>query len=346
MGQVIQVNGDYKIKSKPGSKITLDPGITGDVLVTGNLIVTGDTVSVSTQNLEIEDNVIELNVGETGDGVTTVYSGIQIDRGYANGDPEDLKNPPASFFWNETEKGWQLNFGTPSSIDFSQGSKLIVNTIKTSENRDLIIDLQGVIKVPSDTAYELKVIENFHITNKRYVDERIITNPSHKLETIDTLLYISDNTVTPGERGSPGEFATLTGYSTGGETAVSIVLNGKLAAQIYPNRTEIGDLELGGGETRSEITTKNSITNQNILIRTQGTGKLQTNYALQFDHVGQVGPAPVSEASLIYGSTPSLGTTGIYFVNPSQNTDSNNGARYQNGELISRKRALLYSMIF
>lgn len=345
MGQVIQVNGDYKIKSKPGAKITLDPGITGDVLVTGNLIVTGDTTTVSTQDLEIEDNIIELNVGETGDGVTLVYSGIQIDRGYVNGDSEGVKNPPANFLWNETDQGWQLSVGTVNAIDFSQGSKIILKDIKTPENSNLFIDLAGVIRVPSDAQYESKVIEDFHITNKKYVDRRIITNPSHKLETVDSLIYISDNTITSGE-GSPQEFTALTGYSTGGESAVSVVLNGELAAQIYPNRTQIGDLELGGGETRSEITTKDSITNQNILIRTQGTGKLETNYALQFNHIGQVGPAPVSESNLLYGATPGLGSTGIYFVNPSQDTSSNNDSRYQNGELISRRRALLYSMIF
>lgn len=51
------------------------------VTINGNLVVTGNTASISATNTDITDNVIVLNKGETGPGVTAVYSGINIDRG-------------------------------------------------------------------------------------------------------------------------------------------------------------------------------------------------------------------------------------------------------------------------
>ena len=51
-------------------------------------------------------------------------------------------------------------------------------------------------------------------------------------------------------------------------------------------------------------------------------------------------------STLIYADTPGHGNTGLYFVNDSEDTANNNSSRYRNDELISRKKALLYSMIF
>jgi hypothetical protein len=84
MGQFLRVNGDYNIRAGDGAKITLDTGPAasgGSVRVTGNLVVEGDTVNVNATNLDIEDNIISLNVGEVGPGVSLIYSGIEIARG-------------------------------------------------------------------------------------------------------------------------------------------------------------------------------------------------------------------------------------------------------------------------
>lgn len=51
------------------------------VTIDGNLTVTGTTTSVETTNSTITDNIIVLNDGETGAGITLVTSGIEIDRG-------------------------------------------------------------------------------------------------------------------------------------------------------------------------------------------------------------------------------------------------------------------------
>jgi hypothetical protein len=48
----------------------------------------------------------------------------------------------------------------------------------------------------------------------------------------------------------------------------------------------------------------------------------------------------VSNNVLLYAAAPSIGTTGVYFVN-----DSAEAAK-QNGELISKNKALVFSMLF
>lgn len=55
--------------------------VSNDLTVGGNLTVSGTTTIISTTNLEIEDNIIVLNKGETGAGVSGGTAGIEIDRG-------------------------------------------------------------------------------------------------------------------------------------------------------------------------------------------------------------------------------------------------------------------------
>ena len=51
------------------------------VFMLNGLYVSGTTTFVNTQNLNIKDNLILINSGETGSGVTLQYAGIEVDRG-------------------------------------------------------------------------------------------------------------------------------------------------------------------------------------------------------------------------------------------------------------------------
>ena len=85
MSKTLNVNiGNYKVKVPDGGTITLDTGSTGNVIATGNLQVAGTQTTVNSQNLDITDNIIVLNKGESGQGITENTSGIQIDRGTAS----------------------------------------------------------------------------------------------------------------------------------------------------------------------------------------------------------------------------------------------------------------------
>lgn len=51
------------------------------IIIDGNLTVSGSTTSVETTNSTIADNIIILNQGESGAGITAGTSGIEIERG-------------------------------------------------------------------------------------------------------------------------------------------------------------------------------------------------------------------------------------------------------------------------
>jgi len=350
MGQFLRVNGDYNIRAGDGAKITLDTGPAvsgGSVLITGNLVVEGDTVNVSTTNLAIEDNIISLNTGEVGPGVTLTYSGIEIERGNTSSiTPQNN----ASFLYDESTDSWILAHGSaPGPFNFDASSlrlkQILTNATTDSGDLTLIGTGTGVIKVIGTDNYEVQVTHDDDIPNKKFVDDAILNNPTFQIvapQSQDTKVVIADKEITPNVSGTAGSlayFTATTTHSTYGESAVSIIVDNALVGQFYANRFETGDLEIGGGPDRNEITSRASITNENIYIRTQGTGKFQTNYAMQFEKIGTV-PSYVSDNVLLYAAAPGIGTSGVYFVNDSAEVVK------QNGELISKNKALVFSMLF
>ena len=366
MGQYLRVNGDYNIRAGDGAKITLDTGPAasgGSVRVTGNLVVEGDTFNVNTTNLTIEDNIISLNTGEVGPGVSLVYSGIEIERGNTSSiTPQNN----ASFLYDEGIDSWILAHGSaPGPFNFDSSSlklrQILTNSTTDSGDLTLIGTGTGVIKVIGTVNYEDQVTHDDDIPNRKYVNDSIQNNPTFQIvapQTQDTRVVIADKDITPNIAGQAGSLAYLTsttGFSTFGESAVSIIVDGALVGQFYSNRFETGDLEVGGGIDRNEITSRAGITNENIVIRTQGTGKVVLNYALQLDRIGTSGetpptafpyfpitPAYVNGATLLYSGATGVGSTGLYFVNDTLDAASNPGT----GELISKNKALVFSMLF
>lgn len=114
MAIVKTTNSDYVIQTlNYSSNITLD---SETVRVLGNLIVLGNTATVSTTNTDIKDNVLRLNVGEAGAGITQGFSGIAIDRG-------SLAN--VSLIFNEDVDKWQI---TTDGTTFSNIQAFTGNT--------------------------------------------------------------------------------------------------------------------------------------------------------------------------------------------------------------------------
>lgn len=111
MASVKKYNGNLTIQTPFGtgvnSNITLD---TDTVYITGNLFVRGNTSEIASNTLSITDNIITLNDGETGNGVTSLgtTSGIVVARGTAPGGNVALR-------WNETTQTWQVSGVKPGS---------------------------------------------------------------------------------------------------------------------------------------------------------------------------------------------------------------------------------------
>ena len=80
-----------------------------NVVIAGNLTVSGTTTTVDTANTTIKDNVIVLNEGEVGTGVTAGTSGIEIDRG---------SETNKTLVWDETDDKWTVGSETFAANTF------------------------------------------------------------------------------------------------------------------------------------------------------------------------------------------------------------------------------------
>lgn len=147
MASVKKFNSNLIIQSySTSSNITLDAetvsitrgaSIGGAVTIAGNLTVAGTTTTVNTTNTDIKDNIIILNSGETGNGVTAGSSGIQVDRG---------NFPDALIGWNEAIQAWQI---TSNVADYpaSYGNILTSTTALTAIVQDTSPQLGGNLDV-------------------------------------------------------------------------------------------------------------------------------------------------------------------------------------------------------
>ena len=329
MGQFVQVSGDYNIKSGEGAVITLDTGAgVGTTRVTGNLIVEGDTLNVSVENLNVQDNIITLNYGETGAGVTLRYSGIEVDRG-------SLES--VSFLWDDNDDSWNLKQGAGYASSRLRVKEILTNPDTDSGDLTLIGTGTGVIKVLGTTAYELQVTDDDDVPNKKYVDDAIQTNPTFQILRGDTRAAAFDisNPIDPGLFPIGPYFAQPT------ESVIGLAVDDNIVAQFFRNRVQLAGInflledptpDTPGIPDATVLQTVN--TNGNIKLETNGTGKVQITYALQLDNPGTT-PAAVTNASLVYGGAVGAGSTGVYFRNT-----------VKNDELISKSKALVFSMIF
>ena len=331
MGQFIQVSGDYNIKAGEGATITLDTGAgVGETRVTGNLVVEGDTLYVSVENLNVDDNIITVNYGEspTHPGVTLRYSGIEVERG-------SLEN--VSLLWDENDDTWNLKEGAGYNTSKLRLKEILTNADTDSGDLTLIGTGTGVVKVAGTTAYELQVTDDDDIPNKKYVDDAIQTNPTFQILRSDTRISAFDISSPI----SSGLFPIGPYFVQPAESLIGVAVDNTIVAQFFRNRVQFSGLNFYLEDPTpdnplipdaSVLQTVN--TNGNIKLETNGTGKVQITYALQLDNPGTT-PAAVNNASLVYGGSVGAGSTGVYFRNT-----------IKNDELISKSKALVFSMIF
>lgn len=317
MSQVIQTNGNYTIKTSLGGVITLNTGPeVGNVVITGNLTVLGNSTNVEVGNMSVEDNVITLNKGETSSGVTLGYAGFEIDRGISD---------KVSFVFDESTDTWLLSSGSNGSYYFADQSNLKLRKIvftDPSEPDSIDLTLEnvggfgtGVFRVTGTDTYEDNVLHDDDIPNKRYVDRRIFEKPTYQIVREDSRVTVQDLQ-------DPDDPLLL-------ESRVVTVVDNNLIFAAYANRVEIQNLQFYTNVI------ENPSTNENIHLVTSGTGRVEVDYAVQYKHAPGT-PAAVPGATVVYGSAPSSdGGTGVYYSNESNN-----------GELISKRKALTFSLIF
>jgi hypothetical protein len=122
-----------------GSDVVFNSLTTTDFLtVGGNMTVNGALTVLSTETLEILDNIIEINKGETGAGVSLVIAGLEVNRG-------SLTNQQIIF--QETTDTWRTGeIGSTQSLTNRENTPLI-NGIMTWNDTDKRIDSSNQIDI-------------------------------------------------------------------------------------------------------------------------------------------------------------------------------------------------------
>jgi hypothetical protein len=373
-GRTVQVSGDYNIKTGEGNTILLDTSgggqsTAGSVIVTGNLEVRGETLTVEAENLNVKDNIIILNFGETGPGVSLDYSGIQIARGETaivppGGNPADYDGlGDAGLYYDESTNTWEFVHGNPGFGFSYVASKLRLKEILTDPDTDdgnLILlgasSSGGLVTVEGTLNYEDRVAADLvgnSIPNKKYVDEAIINTPTFQIIKDDTRVISFDINSTLPLTSFPigpypdqplaseigfvvdntrvgfftSEFFKTTGLKILSESATGTDANATLTGNSTSENFQA-----------SVIRADNNV---NLRLETSSTGKVVINNAMSLEYTG-VAFSNVANTTVFWGATPGAGTTGIKFIN---NTPSG-ALAYTEGELISKERALLFSMLF
>ena len=82
--KITGANGGFKVAGSANIGTAVDGAGNVTVSLKDSVTVSGTTTTVNSENTTIKDNIITLNSGESGEGVSKGTCGIEIDRGSAN----------------------------------------------------------------------------------------------------------------------------------------------------------------------------------------------------------------------------------------------------------------------
>ena len=319
-------NGNYKVSVQTGGTIFLDTGFeTGTVEISGNLLVKGETTTVNTTELDIEDNIITLNSGETGAGISDIGgdSGIRIDRGTL---------PDAFLKFDEDVSGF---------IAINEASQLISIATNEIDSRSQTLTLNAgasTINVNPAVDYERKVFtyDGFgNLIGYNPAKADVIPNTQSIVDYVafnfanvflrqigDGVLSVSSITIDDEE-------------NTGVDSVITFTIDDNIVSQLYADRWEFDEIRIAG----STIETISS--NEDLVLKSSGSGSIRIDDTLHLNRVQSdddpsLIPLAPSDGTKIYVADQYTGKSGIFFANDEGNRD----------ELVSKNRALLFGMLF
>ena len=317
-------NGNYKVSVQTGGTIFLDTGLdTGTVEISGNLLVRGDQTTVNTAQLDIEDNIITLNSGETGAGITLNDAGFRINRGTL----------PDSFFKYDEDVA-----GFIAIDEASQLISLATNEIDSRSQNLLLNAGTSTVNVSPTVDYERKVFtyDGFgELTGYNVAKADVIPNAQAVVDYVafnfanvflrqigDGVLSVTSITIDDEE-------------NTGVDSVIKFTVDGNTVSQLYADRWEFDEVRIAG----STIETISS--NEDLVLRSAGTGSIRIDDTLHLNRVPgdddpSLEPSQPTDGMKIYVADQYTGKSGLFFTNDQGNRD----------ELVSKNRALLFGMLF
>jgi hypothetical protein len=326
-------DGGYKVIVQSGGTIVLDTGSTvGNVLITGNLTVSGSTTTINSSTLTVNDNIIVINQGEGGAGITLVQSGIEIDRGSL---------PNAEIFFNESISHFSPTLATTVSGTFvfrNQSGTLLglrTNSIMTGgSNLALVGSGTGVITVQGTTNYEQNVLD-YTDPLKPPLNDDFIPNAKAMVDYVSASFT---GILQPGIQDGDTSVRTKDQSSLNNPlpSVIEFKVDNVLIGELNSSGLEIGNIVISG-----DTITDSSVNNLTI---TSNTGEVDMDAVLSL--LDQSDPTPTAGTCKIYTKTTvGSGDTGLYYANTKIDFDGSTVINLQD-ELVSKNRALLFSMLF
>lgn len=324
MSKIVRISDpNYKITVASGGEITLDTGDqVGAVRITGDLIVEGETTTINTTNLAIEDRIIEINVNDPGPQITGSTAGIRINRG------TNPAFPDVGFFFEETLIYLDSQFAQNRIGGFSlkdENEKLVglqTNSVVTAPNTDLILlgtttpnNASGpTVSVRGAVNYAARVTDNDDIPNRQFVqlfvENYFETVPPEFIKVGDSVLQIFDESEHP-------------------ETVLRLTLDSIVNAEFRPSTFQVQEIRI------AENTISTFSNNRNLILSSPGESSVVVDDVFKIT-TAPFEPVSESDGIRLYVQAESFGGSGLFFVNSQETRD----------ELISKRKAIVYSMIF
>ena len=335
---VVRVPGDYQIVARSGGVVidvtttsTLRAANTGTVTIYGDLNVIGSTTYINSTNTNILDNILILNSGETNEYVTLGTAGIAVSRGSIS----TLTNAATllyddTVYWsydnNTSFRGiWEAAVGSGNLERSPTAVRMAAIRVGANSNSFNIFGQDNplaVINVKGTTDYEQHVLDDDDIPNKKYVDDRVFNGNelARKLKVGETQIELRSNTVVPSDPY----------YNVSDKVVVSLGTTTNVVLQLEGQQAIFNGLTLND----TEIRTNQYSGNVNISVTPNSTGTFIVNSVLSLTN-STPGNAVQGKTQVYSTATIGGGGTGLYFVNTEQAD-----------ELVSRKRAIIYGIIF
>lgn len=338
----------YRLKINDGGSIEFDMDGTGSVVINGSLNVLGSTTSIESEELTIADNKITLNDGETGVGVSTLGTdaGLIIDRGTLT-DAQWLFDETLN--WPDSQTG-----ASPISVTGAWTTEkangdlvgIFTNFIGTYNDNNLILlgnpggtGSDGIVTVTGANDYEKKLFpySGSLIVPNAFTDDRL--SAPIDPDAIPTIQSVKDyvynyglyNFQTKINSPLPDGDTRVEVFDTEAGDVISkaeIAINGSTVVTVFATQTNIEEISF----IDNTISVLNI--NGNLKLTANGTGSVEFPDPLLL--IKDTDPLAPVDGVKLYSKDEADGGTGLYFINE-------NGT---NDELISRNKALLYSIIF
>jgi len=278
--------------------------------------------TVNTTQLDIADNIITLNSGETGAGITLNDAGFKIERGTL---------PDTFFKYDEDVAGF---------IAIDEASQLIslaTNEIDSRSQNLLLNAGTSTVNVSPTVDYEQKVFTYAAGELTGYNASKADTIPNTQA-VVDYVAYNFANVFLSqiGDGDVTKSSIVIADFENSGvDSVITFAIDGNTVSQLYADRWEFDEIRFAG----STIETISS--NEDLVLKSAGTGSIRIDDTLHLNRVpsendASMTPTAPSDGTKIYVANEYTGKSGIFFANDQGSRD----------ELVSKNRALLFGMLF